>query len=221
MLKNIASLGGRNLNAITQVRKVLQGLVQGKEIFSFEKLSNRIDDAISLSYKLFFNSNFTITLVIRPVYSFHPIRGAEWGTGNKREATVLVDKNCKPNRIKEIIREVIKIHKDGFETEEFCHRDIDYLINNDKEVAKKIKEITLPTIQEDTGERKDRFLNCVSGKKVPFQIKKGVLESQKHKEEKHPVPLIRYKPELLKSGLLKRYILQMCDSYPEYIEYFI
>ncbi|MBP7006479.1 MAG: hypothetical protein KBB16_00230 [Candidatus Pacebacteria bacterium] len=220
MLKNInASLGGRNLSNITQVRKVLQGLVQGKEILYFEKISNRLDRSISVSYNIFLKSNLSFHIVIRPAMSFNPIKGAEWGTG--REDVVLVDKNCNPRRIKEIIREIIKIHKDGFDTEESCHKDIDYLIKNDKEVARKIKGITLPTLQEDKRERKDRFLEGVNNKRVPLQIKKAFVDSQKHKENKYPIPLIHYRPDLLKSGLLKQYILRIFDSYPEYIEYCI
>lgn len=222
MLKNInASLGGRDLKGLTQVRKVLSGLKDRKEILSFEKIHKRIDDFFSVSYRIFLKKDMFFILIIRPAFSFNPIKGAEWGDGNGHEATILVNQRCTPRRIQEIVREVILIFKDGWSTEEACHRDIQYLIENDKEVRAKIKEIIFSNQVQDMHEKTDRFLVCTDGKVVPVQIKSGFFQSRQHKHKKYPIPLIRYTPDLLKSGLLKIYVLKICDSYPDYIEYCI
>jgi len=221
MLNKNASLRGRRLYTFTQVRKVLLELVERKEILSFEKINNRLDSSISLSYKIFLRLDVFFNFVIRPAYSFHPIRGIEWDFSNGNEVVALIGDECRPRRIKEILREAINLRKVGAETEDFFCRDVIYLIKNDKEVGRRIKELVPAERNENETFRIDFFIVCTDKKRVPLQIKKGLLESYKHKKEKHRVPLLRYTPDLLNSGLLKTYILKICESYPEYIEYCI
>lgn len=205
------------LGHISQIRKILKKLVKKKEIVSFSRISERLDN--SLAYRIFYLGERYFDFVLCAPILIKPFGGVEIIERRGWKLVISLDKFCRPKKIQNILVKDIKTRKKGLKAEEVFHMDMLTLITRDREVSRVISSVKKSKPREDSQEKIDFFFTLANGKEIPIQIKSDISNQKKHERNCSNVPSLVYKNTFLKNNRLKNKVLQICRNYPNIIEH--
>ncbi len=205
---------------LQDIRKVFEGLKAKDHIASFTQVKDKkacLYNKKITAYEMCIDYQHKFNRTIH-IY-FYPGKFNENSTmagGNSCDAWVAIAPYCTLKALRQELYSIVKSNIRGFVAELNFYNDMITLVKNDREVGKMFGQPEKTKPQEDKG-GVDFFLPLKKGLrlKIPFQIKSDEFGFNKHakKDSHHKIACILFDRQLLKSGFLKKMLLQIGESY--------
>lgn len=161
---------------------------------------------------------FSVQIINGIWYSFlvskseHALKLGSIGKQGSRNAILFVNSDCKPKTLKILMLQCLHAVQKGVKAENDFDADLKKLWNSDKSFSKAVTAWRKASPDDDMFRGIDREL-YYEGVWVPIQIKTKTKDQNRHKNKFFSIPSLVYNKSLYESGKLKKFLLQICESY--------